>query len=162
MPMPGLVLGALLCLFHLSSWQLAALSSPSAPVETAAHRLRTPAADFSIEHAPVCSGLAPEECCSQMLELAAFRAQGDQAPRLVKGLIRLACDEPRKVVGAQACRSIAALRGFRKPEVDAICGSSLRRCDDEQTCSQCNQDLKKLKYRGAQHACRALTYVKDE
>jgi hypothetical protein len=126
---------------------------------TPSSRTRPPAADFGVEYAPVCTGLQPQECCEQMLELAAFRAQGDQLPRLVKSLVRLACEDQHRVVAPQACRSIAVTRGFRSAEVDAICRPALHDCLDENTCSQCALDLKKLNYRGAQYACRALTYV---
>lgn len=119
----------------------------------------TPAADFSIQYAPVCTDLEPHECCSQMLELAGYRAQGDQLPRLVKGLVHLTCEDTRKVVAPQACRSIAVMRGFRGHEVDAICGTALRECQEQEACNRCTEELKKLKYRGGHHACRALTYV---
>jgi hypothetical protein len=138
----------------LASWLALA-----APERGQSERPHTPTADFSIHYAPVCTGLEPHECCSQMLELAGYRAQGDQLPRLVKGLVHLTCEDTRKVVAPQACRSIAVMRGFRSHEVDAICGTALRECQEQDACNRCTEDLKKLKYRGAHHACRALTYV---
>jgi hypothetical protein len=138
---------------------LAAWVALAAPEQGQSIRPRTPTADFSLQYAPVCTDLEPPECCSQMLELAGYRAQGDQLPRLVKGLVHLTCEDTRKVVTPQACRSIAVMRGFRSHEVDAICGSALRECQEEDACNRCTEDLKKLKYRGAHHACRALTYV---
>jgi hypothetical protein len=116
---------------------------------------------FSMETGEACAGLSPEECCSQMLELAGFRAQGDYLPRLIKTTVHLVCQDERKVVAPQVCRSIATSRGFAPKEVDAICKPAVRECKKDGTCRQCLADLGKLSYQGSAHACYALTYMPD-
>lgn len=148
MQLPALVLGTVL--------SLVLASQSHAPSE----RRAGPGADFSLEYGEGCTGLEPNECCEQHLESASFRAQGDHPARLVKGLIHLACSDKRRVMAPQACRSIAALRGFHHRDVDAICNPAAAECGAGQLCNQCVTELQKLGYRGAHHVCRSLTYVK--
>ena len=108
-----------------------------------------------------CSGLSPQECCGQMLELAGFRAQGDYLPRLIQTTVRLAFEDERRVVTPQVCRSIATTRGFVPKEVDAICKPAQRECHKNGTCRQCVADLGRLSYQGSHHACQAVTYMPD-
>lgn len=138
-----------------------ALGLVPAQAQQAARQAKQASSGFSLETGETCSGLSPEECCGQMLELAGFRAQGDYLPRTIKLTVRLACEGPNRVVTPQVCRSIATSRGFAPKEVDAICKPALRECKKDGTCRQCLADLGKLSYQGSQHACYALTYVPD-
>jgi hypothetical protein len=146
-PWTGLLLGALLS--HLLPGDAAA------PVVSF-----TPASDFTLQTGEICSDLSPRECCAQRLELVGFRAQGDHLPRLVKNVVKLACGDARRVMAPQACRNIAALRGFRSRDIDAICQPARVECASAESCKQCSAELQKLGYRGAHHVCRPLTYVK--
>ena len=132
-----------------------------AQAQQAARQAKQVSGGFSIERGEACSGLSPQECCGQMLELAGFRAQGDYLPRLIQTTVRLACEDERRVVTPQVCRSISTSRGFAPKEVDAICKPALRECRKNGTCRQCVSDLGKLSYQGSHHACQAVTYVPD-
>jgi hypothetical protein len=116
---------------------------------------------MSIETGEACSGLSPQECCSQMLELAGFRAQGDYLPPLIKTTVQLACQDEHRVVTPQVCKSISLSRGFSLSQSDAICKPAARECHKNGTCRKCDADLSRLSYQGSYHACRALTYVPD-
>ena len=59
----------------------------------------------------VCSALSPAECCAQMLEIAVFRATGDQVPK-AEAPVRLSCKDPDRIIPDNACRLIAMGRGF--------------------------------------------------
>ena len=117
---------------------------------------------MSIETGEACSGLTAEECCGQMLELAGFRAQGDHLPRLIKTTVQLTCNDARKTVTPQVCKSISVSRGFTPKDAAAICKPALRDCQKDGTCRQCVSDLSRLSYQGSHHVCRALTYVPDQ
>lgn len=119
------------------------------------------ASSMTLETGEACSGLSPQECCGQMLELAGFRALGDQLPRKIKTTVRLACMDADKTVTRQVCRSIAISRGFASKRADAICKPAQRECRKDGTCKKCVSDLLELDYRGGHNACRALTYVPD-
>jgi hypothetical protein len=109
----------------------------------------------------VCSGLTAEECCGQMLELAGFRAQGDHLPRLIKNAVQLTCQDERKTVTPQVCRSISVSRGFSLKDAEAICRPAQRDCKKDGTCRKCVSDLNRLAYQGSHHVCHALTYVPE-
>ncbi len=138
----------------LCAWQPARAQQ----VERGAKRA---ASGFSLETGAACSGLTPQECCSQRLELAGFKAQGDYLPHLIKTTVELACREQHRVVTAQVCKSIATSRGFSPQEVVAICKPAARECKKDGTCRKCTADLAKLHYQGSYHACYALTYRPD-
>jgi hypothetical protein len=142
----------------LASLLPAVVPARAQQVERAAKTVRS---GVQIETGEACSGLSREECCSQMLELAGFRAQGDYLPSLIKTTVQLACQDERRVVTAQVCKSIAMSRGFSVAEAMAICKPAARECKKNGTCRQCTADLAKLRYEGSYHACRALTYVPD-
>jgi hypothetical protein len=116
---------------------------------------------MSLQTGEACDGLTPEECCGQMLELAGFRAQGDHLPRLIKTTVQLTCNDERKTVTPQVCKSIAVTRGFTPKDAEAICKPAQRDCQKDGTCRQCVSDLSRLAYQGSHHVCRALTYVPD-
>jgi hypothetical protein len=132
-----------------------------AQAQQAARQAKQASGGFSMESGEACAGLSAQECCGQMLELAGLRAQGDYLPRLIKVTVQLACQDERRVVTPQVCRSIATSRGFVPKEVDAICKPALRECKKNGTCRRCVEDLGKLSYQGSHHACQALTYVPD-
>jgi hypothetical protein len=113
---------------------------------------------FSISTGEACSGLSPQECCAQKLELAGFKAQGDYLPHLIKTTVELACRDEHRVVTSQVCKSIATSRGFAPKEVSAICAPAQRECQKDGTCRTCSAELSKLSYQGSYHACYALTY----
>lgn len=113
---------------------------------------------LSVETREACSGLSEAECCGQMLELAGFRAQGDHLPRLIRGGIKLACGDADREVSPQVCRSLLMTRGFSGPEADRACGPAKGACAGNGDCQQCMQDLRKLDYDGAHHACHAVTF----
>lgn len=153
---------AMRVLAHTAAAAVLALMLVPAEAQQAARQAKQiPGGDFQLETGEACAGLSPEECCGQMLELAGFRAQGDYLPRLIKTTVQLVCQDERKIVAPQVCRSIALSRGFAPKEVDAICKPALRECKKDGTCRQCLADLGKLSYQGSQHACYALTYVPD-
>jgi hypothetical protein len=111
--------------------------------------------------ADVCSALSPAECCAQMLEIALFRATGDQVPRLAKTPLRLSCKDASRTIPENACRLIAMGRGFDAREAAQLCapGGLAKRCADDTACKQCVTDLDRLEWKAPARACYALTYV---
>jgi hypothetical protein len=109
----------------------------------------------------VCSALTPAECCAQMLEIAVFRATGDQVPKAAKAYVRLSCQDPDRTVPDNACKMIAAGRGFSARAAAELCAPAAltKRCTGDETCKQCMTDLDRLEWKAAQRACYALTYV---
>ena len=116
---------------------------------------------FALETGKACEGISVAECCEQKIEMAGLRTQGDYLPRLVKTTVQLACSSEDKVVTPQVCRSIVTSRGFTPKEVDAVCKPAARECRKDGDCRECVAELERLSYRGAQHACHAVTYIKD-
>jgi len=112
-------------------------------------------------HADACVNLDPAQCCAQMLEIAVFRATGDQLPRATKTPVRLSCETPEKVFPEASCRMLALARGFSAKEVTELCtpGKLAKRCNADDGCKQCVEDLDKLSWRSSHRACYALTYV---
>jgi hypothetical protein len=110
----------------------------------------------------VCSALSPAECCAQMLEIAVFRATGDQVPKAAQAPVRLSCKDPDRTIPDNACRLIAMGRGFSARAAAALCapGPLTKRCADDETCKQCMTDLDRLEWKAPQRACYALTYVR--
>ena len=108
----------------------------------------------------VCAHLNPAECCAQMLEIAVFRATGDQVPKAARSPVRLSCADPTKTFAETSCRLITISRGFSAREAGDICAPSslAKRCSDDGTCKQCMSDLDKLEWKAPQRACYALTY----
>lgn len=108
-----------------------------------------------------CSGLTDAECCAQSLELAGFRATGDQVPRAAKTPLRLSCASPELVVPEGACRSIALARGLGAKEVGTLCAPATleKRCDAADGCKSCMHDLEKLRFSSSHRACYAVTYT---
>jgi hypothetical protein len=95
-----------------------------------------------------------------MLEIAVFRATGDQVPRAAKSPVRLSCSDPNKTFAETSCRLIAISRGFSAREAGEICAPAglAKRCSGDDTCKQCMSDLDKLEWKSPQRACFALTY----
>jgi hypothetical protein len=112
-------------------------------------------------HDDACTNLSPAECCTQMLEIALFRATGDQVPRATKTPVRLSCTDPGKTFAETSCRLIAMSRGFGARDANEICApaSLTKRCNGEPSCKQCMSDMDHLDWKASQRACYALTYV---
>jgi len=112
-------------------------------------------------HDDACSGLSPAECCAQMLEIAVFRATGDQVPRAAKTPVRLSCADPDRTFAENSCRLITLSRGFNPREASDICApaSLTKRCSGDAPCKQCMTDLDRLEWKAPARACYALTYV---
>jgi hypothetical protein len=112
-------------------------------------------------HGDACTGLSPAECCAQLLEIAVFRATGDQVPKAAKTPVRLSCADPDRTFAENSCRLIALSRGFNAREAGDICtpGSLAKRCSGDASCKQCMSDLDRLDWKAPQRACYALTYV---
>lgn len=96
-----------------------------------------------------------------MLELAGFRATGDQVPKGAKTPLRLSCADATQVVPEGACRSIAFGRGIAVKDVGALCVSETmaKRCEESATCKTCVADLEKLKFTEPVRACLPVTYT---
>ena len=109
----------------------------------------------------ICSELSEAECCAQMLEIAVFRATGDQVPRAAKVPLRLSCKDPNRTIPDNACRLIAMGRGLNAQEAADACAPAglVKRCASDGSCRQCMDDLGKLEWKGAARACYALTFV---
>jgi hypothetical protein len=109
----------------------------------------------------VCGALNPAQCCAQMLEIALFRATGDQVPRRAKTPVRLSCEDPGRTMPENSCRLIAMGRGFGARDAAEICApaSLTKRCTGDASCRQCMSDLGRLEWKAPQRACYALTYV---
>ncbi|MET0391367.1 MAG: hypothetical protein ABW321_35665 [Polyangiales bacterium] len=109
----------------------------------------------------VCSALDPSECCAQMLEIALFRATGDQVPKSAKAPVRLSCKDERRTIPENACRLIAMGRGFGAREAAQLCAPAglEKRCADDAVCKLCVSDLAHLDWKASARACYALTYV---
>lgn len=117
---------------------------------------------LEVQHSDdICGELSDEECCAQMLEIAVFRATGDQVPRRAKGPVRLSCKGSNRTIPDNACRLIAMGRGLNAREAADACAPSglVKRCASDGTCRQCMDDLSKLEWKGAARACYALTFV---
>jgi hypothetical protein len=114
-------------------------------------------------HDDACSGLTTAECCAQSLELAGFRATGDQIPKAAKTPVRLSCNDTNKVVPPAACRSISMARGFSAKDVSTSCAADTleKRCRGDALCSSCVDDLTKLDFKAAYRACYAVTYKQE-
>jgi hypothetical protein len=112
-------------------------------------------------HDDACANLSPAECCAQMLEIAVFRATGDQVPKAAKTPVRLSCADPDKTFAETSCRLIAMSRGFKAHDANEICApaSLTKRCNGDPSCKQCMSDLDHLEWKASQRACYALTYV---
>lgn len=112
-------------------------------------------------HDDVCMGLDEAECCAQKLQIAGFRATGDQLPRATKTPVRLSCSAPAKVFPETSCRLLALARGFNAKEASALCapGQLAKRCHDDASCKQCVNDLGKLDWKAPHRACAAVTFV---
>ncbi len=136
----------------LGALMLSLMSVPSAG--------KSDPAAFSLTTGEVCTGLTDEECCAQMLDVAGFRAQGDQLPRLVRGSIKLACNQSGRSATQHTCRSILTTRGLRAEDADNACAPKLlsSRCEEDSDCDRCRSDLRKLDYSGGENACYAVTY----
>lgn len=109
----------------------------------------------------VCGALDPSACCQQMLEIAVFRATGDQVPKSAKSPVRLSCKDVNRTIPENACRLIAMGRGFGARESAQLCAPEglAKRCADDAACRQCVTDLAKLDWKAPARACYALTYV---
>jgi hypothetical protein len=112
-------------------------------------------------HDNACLGLDEAQCCAQMLEIAGFRATGDQLPKATKTPVRLSCETPEKVFPETSCQLLMLGRGFDAKSARDICapGTLAKRCQGDGTCKQCVQDLDKLSWRSSHRVCYALTYV---
>jgi hypothetical protein len=112
-------------------------------------------------HDDACMNLSPAECCQQMLEIALFRATGDQVPRAAKTPVRLSCADPGKTFAETSCRLLSMSRGFNAHDTNEICSPSslTKRCNGDPSCKQCMSDMDHLEWKGSQRACYALTYV---
>lgn len=112
-------------------------------------------------HDDACMGLDEAQCCAQMLEIAVFRATGDQLPKATKTPVRLSCETPEKVFPENSCPLIALARGFDGKSAREMCapGTLAKRCTGDSSCKQCMEDLGKLSWRSSHRACYALTYV---
>lgn len=108
-----------------------------------------------------CANLDEAECCAQMLEIAVFKATGDQLPKKTKGPVRLSCGQPEKVFPETSCRLIAMSRGFAAKDAAELCAPATlaKRCQGDSTCKQCVADLDRLAWKSSHRACYALTYV---
>ena len=112
-------------------------------------------------HADACENLDPAQCCAQMLEIAVFRATGDQLPKATKTPVRLSCETPQKVFPETSCRMLVLARGFAAKEASELCAPATlaKRCNADDGCKQCVEDLDRLSFRSSHRACYALTYV---
>lgn len=109
----------------------------------------------------VCSALDDAGCCAQMLEIAVYRATGDQVPKKAKGPVRLSCQDPDRNIPENACRLIAMGRGLSAQDAADVCAPAglVKRCSSDAPCRQCMEDLDRLEWSGAARACYALTYL---
>ena len=145
---------------HSGTLLLLALLLGWLPAQT--HQAARSASKVVMErHADACENLDPAQCCAQMLEIAVFRATGDQLPTKTKTPVRLSCETPEKVFPETSCRMLALARGFGAKQVDQLCAPSTlaKRCNADDGCKQCVEDLDKLSWRSSHRACYALTYV---
>jgi hypothetical protein len=112
-------------------------------------------------HSDACTNLDPAQCCAQMLEIAIFRATGDQLPRAAKTPVRLSCEAPAKVFPETSCRMLALARGFGAKDASELCepATLAKRCQGDNTCKQCVQDLDRMAWKSSHRACYAITYV---
>lgn len=110
-----------------------------------------------------CTGLDDAQCCAQSLEIAGFKATGDQLSKTVKRSVQMSCGGSEKVVPDGACRNIAMMRGFGAKDVSALCaeGSLQKRCKDSESCDACVRDLDRLKFKNGVRACYAVTHVPE-
>src|SRR5688572_22057542 len=81
-------------------------------------------------HDDACTGLDEAQCCTQMLEIAGFRATGDQLPKATKTPMRLSCEAPEKVFPENSCRLLALARGFAAKDASELCAPAtlVKRC----------------------------------
>jgi hypothetical protein len=112
-------------------------------------------------HTDACMGLDAAQCCAQMLEIAGFRATGDQLPRAAKTPLRLSCEVPEKVFPETSCRMLALARGFGAKDANELCAPATlaKRCQGDTTCKQCVADLDRMAWKSSHRACYAITYV---
>jgi hypothetical protein len=112
-------------------------------------------------HSDACTGLDPAQCCAQMLEIAGFKATGDQLPRAAKTPVRLSCETPAKVFPETSCRMLALARGFAAKDANELCepATLAKRCQGDSQCKQCVADLDRMAWKSSHRACYAITYV---
>jgi hypothetical protein len=112
-------------------------------------------------HSDACTGLDPAQCCAQMLEIAGFRATGDQLPKATKTPVRLSCETPARVFPETSCRMLALARGFGAKDASELCAPATlaKRCQGDDTCKQCVADLDRMAWKSSHRACYAITYV---
>ena len=112
-------------------------------------------------HDDVCTGLDEAQCCAQMLQIAAFKATGDQLPRKTKGPVRLSCEAPEKEFPETSCRMLALARGFAAKDASELCAPATlaKRCQGDSTCKQCVADLDRMAWKAPHRACYAITYT---
>ncbi|MDH5672626.1 MAG: hypothetical protein OEZ06_10785 [Myxococcales bacterium] len=138
---------------------------PAQPRGVAQLSLRPSSGGFGIQRAAeVCMDMSEEECCGEMLSIAAFNAQGDHLPRLVKSMVRLTCMDESRVVRPQVCKSILTSRGFDRKNAESICRPAKVRgqCKKNGDCQQCTRELDRLKYESPQNVCYAVTYTEPK
>lgn len=146
---------------HAQSAQAAGSPQQSTPASSKSSAT-TKRSHMEIERSTdVCSELSDEECCAQMLEIALFRATGDQVPRKAKVPVRLSCQDPNHTIPENACRLIAMGRGLSAQDAADVCAPAglVKRCTSDTACRQCLEDLSRLSWKGAARACHALTYL---
>jgi hypothetical protein len=112
-------------------------------------------------HQDACTNLDAAECCAQMLEIAAFKATGDQLPKATKTPVRLSCEAPAKTFPETSCRMLALARGFGAKNASELCDPATlaKRCQGDSTCKQCVADLDRMAWKSSHRACYAITYV---
>jgi hypothetical protein len=112
-------------------------------------------------HSDACTGLDPAQCCAQMLEIAGFKATGDQLPKATKTPVRLSCETPARVFPETSCRMLALARGFAAKDASELCepATLAKRCQGDNTCKQCVADLDRMAWKSSHRACYAITYV---
>jgi hypothetical protein len=110
-----------------------------------------------------CTGLDDAQCCAQSLEIAGWKATGDQLPKAAKRSVLMSCGGSEKVVPDGACRNIALMRGFGAKDVSALCAAETlqKRCKDSESCDACVRDLDRLKFKNGARACYAVTHVPE-
>jgi hypothetical protein len=143
------------CAFVLLGFLLVA-SSASVHAQSARQR-----SHLEIQHSDdVCRELSEEQCCAQMLEIALFRATGEQVPRSAKVPLRLSCQGPNRTIPENACRLLAMGRGLSAQDAADACAPAglVKRCTSDTSCKQCMEDLSRLEWKGSARACYALTY----
>lgn len=144
---------------------LAFIPAQTRSVAAQSHSVAAPARGASKlvleRHSDACTNLDPAQCCAQMLEIAAFKATGDQLPKAMKTPVRLSCEVPAKVFPETSCRMLALARGFGAKDANELCAPATlaKRCQGDSTCKQCVADLDRMAWKSSHRACYAITYV---